>query len=330
MTKTKHNGATAVLEDGKSQKIECFICKGKGELQERDILMKLGGEDLLNLLKMNKEQFFEALEDNSPALFEQIAETLRENYSQQVQNLEERHRIELERTESKAERLLERIAELKTVLEEEKIARTELETKQKSVPSLKGMQGEKDFEEWIGQYSQFECSEKLPNTGDYIVNVKKHLPNGDLVVNAEVLVDNKKDKKIAPDDEKKLFGDCNRRKIRYAYILVESKEQFRAVDHTKRVFQKDGIWLFKGDYGNFLDDMAFLPFFADVEKLGQGEELKAQKERLHQLILSKVQDLEEFKKISAAIARERGKIDQKVDEMRQQIKEQLEEIMGGT
>ncbi len=328
MTKKTRKSLPITLGNGESQQIECFICKGEGKLPEKEILMKLGGEDLLNLLQMSQEQFFQALQENSPALFEQVTETLQENYKEKLANVEEENRIDLEKSENIIRGLNEENIELKYKLEQEKKARQELENKQKSVPSIKGELGEKSFKEWIDQFDRFDCSEKLGDTGDYHIKLKKRQPNGDFRVNADILVDHKRDKKITPDDVNKLIRDCQYRKVRFGYLLVESREQFRTKDQSQRLEQKEDILLFKGDYSNFVDDMAFLPFFVDIEKLSESADYKVQKEKLYRLIVSKMKELEEFKNIAVEIGKQRIKIDIKVDEMRRQVQEQMEDILG--
>jgi hypothetical protein len=334
-------GITSKIDDN----MVCFACNGRGTLSKKEVLKVLGGRDIIDLLELSDEQFFKKLQENSPALIREVTETLEKRHIKDVSSIEKQHQKEirnLEKTKEKENeleikeakkderKLLGEIADLKSKLEQEEKQRQALETKQRSVPSLKGAEGEKDFEDWIGQYAQFECTEKLKKTGDYIVKVKRTLPNGNLEVIEEgnVIVDCKEGKKITRNDIDKLFRDAKIRSENFAYLLVSNKEQFRGEDQKKRIVEKNGIWLFKGDRNNFLDDMSFLEFFVDIIGKEDSSNDREQKEKLRKLIVEKTEELEEFKEISASIIRDAGKIDTKVDEMRREMKEEVNKIVG--
>jgi len=322
------------IGDINEDKMECFVCNGTGILSRKDVLKKLGGREIIDLLEMSEEQFFEKLEKNSPSLIKQVKETLEEKYkeslAEQVEIKEKEHDLKLDEAKNREQKLMEAVAKLKVDLENEKKAKEVLETKNKSVPSLKGVEGEKDFEDWIGQYAQFECSEKLEKTGDFIVKVKKTLVNGNLEVidGGDVLVDCKRDKKIKGDDIEKLFRDAKIRGMNFTYLLVESKEQFRGEDHKRRIIEENGIWLFKGDRNNFLDDMSFLEYFIQTNTSDDDTNYKEQKEKLHKLILAKIKELDEFKDISANIIRETRKIDETVDQKKREALEEVKKVVS--
>jgi hypothetical protein len=198
------------------------------------------------------------------------------------------------------------------------------------VPSLIGQNGEMDFREWAAQFSHFEISEKLSQSGDYVVQLKRILANGnlELIDGNAVLVDVKRSNKITVDDVNKIWRDMRTRGLRFGYILVESKDQFRNEDHKNRVVEENGSWLFKGDRESFLDDISLLRYFIDVVCKDGGPSDKEQKEKLQGLILQKLKELDHLKNIGATISREADKISTAVDNIRQTAITEINRIIS--
>lgn len=316
--------------------ITCFVCHGTGKLSRAEILKELGGKEFFQQFTISEEQFFNKLETSAPLLIKEIKEVLENRYKGEIEQnnlihtktMAEKVKALEQGFSQEIKKYMEEAARMKAELNEEKKAIEALKTKNSSVPSLKGVTGEKEFKDWIGQYSQFECSDKLTKTGDYILKLKRFLPNGNLEVLdfAHVLIDCKQDLKVNDDDIDKLFRDARLRKIPFAYLLVKNREQqFRGEDYKQRLIKKDGILLFKGDKTNLLDDMCFLEHFAKQEN-ADTHNYRDMSDSLRNLLMEKVRELDEFKGVASNICREAEKINKLVDDKKRAILKQVEVI----
>ncbi len=321
------------------ENITCFICHGTGKVSRKQLLKELGGKDIMNMLSMNEDMFFKRLEESAPKLIREVKDIMQKTHQSELSAFKENHITLIAEKERSIENkygiqlksAMEEVARLRVNLENETKAKEALETKQKTNSAMKGNAGEKDFKDWIGQYPQIECSEKLAKTGDYCVKIKRMLPNGNLEVieDCPILVDCKRDLKLNNPDIDKMFRDAKLRGMAFAYMVVDDKNnQFRGEDYKRRVIERDGILLFKGDRDNFLDDLAFLEYIAVSNSGSDKVDYRNKSDKLHKLILEKVKELDEFKNLASNITRETDKINKLVDEKKRNALDQITKIMG--
>lgn len=319
--------------------INCFVCNGSGKVSRKHLLKELGGKDILNLLAMNEEGFFKRLEESAPKLIMEIKEVMQKNHIAELDRIKENYNSVISEKEryiegkyvAQLKTSMEECAKLKARLEIEVKAREIIEAKHKTNSAMKGNAGEKEFRDWIGQYPHLECSEKLVKTGDYCVKMKRTLPNGNLEVIEDfpIVVDCKRDLKLNNTDIDKMFRDAKLRGMAFAYMVVDDKNlQFRGEDHKRRVMEKDGVLLFKGDRANFLDDLAFLEYIASHKTKADDTNYKEKSDKLYNLIFEKVKELDEFKNHASNIVRESEKIVKLVDQKKHSILQQLRQIMN--
>ena len=164
-------------------------------------------EEIKNQLELQKNEFNSNLDKKESKLDSQ-----KEIFDLKLNSEREKYNSKLDKNQEELKKSAIEISEKDNTLEQLKEKIVELETKEKSVASRIGKQGELDFEDWINQFPQFECSEKLSDTGDYLVHLKSKQGNGDLkTIQIPIVVDHKKNKVVSKGDIDKILRDVKQR-----------------------------------------------------------------------------------------------------------------------
>ena len=225
-----------------SEKIECPLCCGAGELSRAEILDRLGVKDFARVAQLSAEEAFRLLQ---------------QKHSSDHQSAWSRFETELaKRTAEMREQSQGRTAP-RTVREGNphppsrglacgkyrSFARRikQLEAEMAKVARV-GKREEMDFADEARTWAGIWISDKLPRNGDFILAYRA--PNGD-PVEPKILIDNKDKSAIAESDIDKLVRDAKERSIPVAALVAREESQLRQVDRESRWRRKDGIWLLR-------------------------------------------------------------------------------------
>src|ERR1700730_8591930 len=205
-----------------SEKIECPLCCGSGELTRAEILDRLGVKDFARVAQLSAEEAFRLLlskhqqdEQNVWARFDaeltkrtaEIAQRHREEIhtltartkelETAARTVEQQKAHEIEHINRRVEDSLGQVAELQQ-------RNQELESQMSKV-ARRGKLEELSFEDEVQTWPGMCVSEKLAKNGDYLLAFRD--PSG-AVLEPKLLIDNKDKAAITEGDIKKLIRDA--------------------------------------------------------------------------------------------------------------------------
>ena len=337
-----------------TDQIKCPVCEGTGMVSEKKILIALGGEEILKRIEMTRDEFFNKLNNDAPKLLSEIEKSYENKFEEKFEKEEgimkkeveklqnqinykddkfeikiEKERdkfgIELEKKNNEIISYREKITENDGMINEMREKITELQTKEKSVGARIGKQGELEFQDWIAQYPQFECSKKLSSIGDYLVNLKSRQINGDLkFLQTPIVIDNKSNKKITKGDVDKILRDVKQRNTQIGYLLVNSAEQFRGEDLKNRYKEFGEYIIIIGTREDFINDASILPRYLELiveSKEDNNAEIIASS--LRKILiegLDRIKNLKSYcNKVKSAVRNQELEIDKIVTDMHNQM-----------
>ena len=328
-----------------TDQIKCPVCEGTGMVSEKKILKRI---------EMTRDEFFNKLNNDAPKLLSEIEKSYENKFEEKFEKEEgimkkeveklqnqinykddkfeikiEKERdkfgIELEKKNNEIISYREKITENDGMINEMREKITELQTKEKSVGARIGKQGELEFQDWIAQYPQFECSKKLSSIGDYLVNLKSRQINGDLkFLQTPIVIDNKSNKKITKGDVDKILRDVKQRNTQIGYLLVNSAEQFRGEDLKNRYKEFGEYIIIIGTREDFINDASILPRYLELiveSKEDNNAEIIASS--LRKILiegLDRIKNLKSYcNKVKSAVRNQELEIDKIVTDMHNQM-----------
>ncbi len=224
-----------------SEKIECPLCSGAGELSRAEILDRLGVKDFARVAQLSAEEAFRLLQNKHDREHQTAWSRFETELAKRTAEIREQHKDELRVAMSEKETLLRRVEDCLRVLAEVRERNQELEAEMAKVARI-GRREELSFEEEARTWAGIHVSSKLPKNGDFILAYRA--PNGE-PSEPKILIDNKDKSVIAENDIEKLVRDAKERSIPVAALVTREEEQLRQVDRESRWSRKDGIWLLR-------------------------------------------------------------------------------------
>jgi predicted nuclease with TOPRIM domain len=224
-----------------SEKIECPLCCGAGELSRAEILDRLGVKDFARVAQLSAEEAFRLLQQKHSNDHQNGWSRFESELTKRVAEIRESHKDELRLAISERETLSRRVEDCLRELGQVRERNQELEGELSKAARI-GKREEMTFEDKVRTWAGVWISDKLPRNGDYILAYRA--PNGD-PVEPHILIDNKDKATISESDIDKLVRDAKERSIPLAALVAREESQLRQVDRECRWGRKDGVWLLR-------------------------------------------------------------------------------------
>lgn len=224
-----------------SEKIECPLCCGTGELSRAEILDRLGVKDFARVAQLSAEEAFRLLQNRHDREHQLSWSRFEAELTKRTVELREQHKDALRSAQSERDDLTHRVEACLRELAQVRERNQELEG-ELSKTSRIGKREEMSFEEEVRTWAGVWISDKLPRNGDYLLAYRA--PNGD-PLEPRILIDNKDKSAIAEGDIDKLVRDCKERSIPVAALVARDESQLRQTDREARWNRKDGVWLLR-------------------------------------------------------------------------------------
>jgi hypothetical protein len=248
-----------------SEKIECPLCCGAGELSRAEILDRLGIKDFARVAQLSAEEAFRLLQNRHDREHQNTWSRFETELTKRVAEMKERHKDELRLGISEKENLSRRVEdslrEVAELRERNQVLASEL-SKVAHVGKREEMEFAEEARSWAGVW----ISDKLPRNGDFILCYRA--PNGE-PAEPKILIDNKDKATIAESDIDKLVRDAKERSIPLAALVAREESQLRQVDRDSRWSRKDGVWLLRTTRQWIIRDLDVLkPIFERMREQG--------------------------------------------------------------
>jgi hypothetical protein len=224
-----------------SEKIECPLCSGAGELSRAEILDRLGVKDFARVAQLSAEEAFRLLQNKHDREHQNAWSRFETELTKRVAEIREQHKNEVQTLQSRRDDLTRRVEDCLREVAELREKNHQLEAEMAKVARV-GKREEMDFADEARTWAGIWISDKLPRNGDFILAYRA--PNGD-PSEPKILVDNKDKSVIAENDIDKLVRDCKERSIPVAALVARDESQLRQADREARWNRKDGVWLLR-------------------------------------------------------------------------------------
>jgi vacuolar-type H+-ATPase subunit I/STV1 len=224
-----------------SEKIECPLCCGAGELSRAEILDRLGVKDFARVAQLSAEEAFRLLQQKHSNDHQNGWSRFESELTKRVAEIRESHKDELRLAISERETLSRRVEDCLRELGQVRERNQELEGELSKAARI-GKREEMTFEEEVRTWAGVWISDKLPRNGDFILCYRA--PNGE-PADPKILIDNKDKSTIAESDIDKLVRDAKERSIPLAALVAREESQLRQIDRESRWSRKDGVWLLR-------------------------------------------------------------------------------------
>jgi hypothetical protein len=224
-----------------SEKIECPLCCGAGELSRVEILDRLGVKDFARVAQLSAEEAFRLLQKKHDHEHQSAWSRFEMELGKRVAEIREQHKDELYLALSEKESLGRRVEDSLREMAELRERNQLLEGELAKVARV-GKREEMTFEEEVRTWAGIWISDKLPRNGDFILAFRA--PNGE-PTEPKILIDCKNKLVIAESDIEKLVRDARERSIAIAALVAREESQLREVDRESRWSRTDGVWLLR-------------------------------------------------------------------------------------
>jgi predicted nuclease with TOPRIM domain len=224
-----------------SEKIECPLCCGAGELTRAEILDRLGVRDFARVAQLSAEEAFRLLQSKHDREHQLSWSRFEAELTKRTVELREQHKDALRSAQSERDDLTRRVEACLRELAQVRERNQELEGEMSKAARI-GKREEVTFEQEVRTWAGVWISDKLPRNGDFILCYRA--PNGD-PTEPKMLIDNKDKSTIAESDIEKLVRDAKERSIGIAALVARDETQLRQIDRESRWSRKDGIWLLR-------------------------------------------------------------------------------------
>jgi hypothetical protein len=224
-----------------SEKIECPLCCGTGELSRAEILDRLGAKDVARVAQLSAEEAFRLLQNRYDREHQSAWSRFETELAKRVAEIREQHKGELYLALSEKENLCRRVEDSLREMAELRERNQLLEGELAKVARV-GKREEMTFEEEVRAWAGVWISDKLPRNGDFILAFRAS--NGD-PTEPKILIDCKNKLVIAESDIEKLVRDARERSIAVAVLVAHDESQLRQVDLESRWNRTGGVWLLR-------------------------------------------------------------------------------------
>jgi len=229
------------MKSPSSEKIDCPLCCGAGELTRAEILDRLGVKDFARVAQLSAEEAFRLLQSKHDREHQLSWSRFDAELTKRTVELREQHKDALRSAQSERDDLTRRVEACLRELAQVRERNQELEGEMSKAARI-GKREEVTFEQEVRTWAGVWISDKLPRNGDFILCYRA--PNGD-PTEPKMLIDNKDKSTIAESDIEKLVRDAKERSIGIAALVARDETQLRQIDRESRWSRKDGIWLLR-------------------------------------------------------------------------------------
>ena len=205
-----------------SEKIECPLCSGAGELSRAEVLDRLGVKDFARVAQLSAEEAFRLLQNKHEREHQSAWSRFEAELAKRTAEIMEQHKDELRLAHSVKETLTRRVEDSLREVSELREKNHQLETEMSKVARV-GKREEMDFAEEARSWAGVLISDKLPRNGDFILSYRA--PNGE-PVEPKILIDCKDKSAVAESDIEKLVRDAKERSIRVSGTEVIAPTRF--------------------------------------------------------------------------------------------------------
>ena len=248
-----------------SERLECPLCCGAGELSRAEILDRLGVKDFARVAQLSAEEAFRLLQQRHDREHQSAWSKFESELTKRTAELRERFKDDLRLAVSEKDNLSRRIEDSLREIGEVREKNQLLEAELAKVARI-GKREEMTFEEEVRTWAGVWISDKLPRNGDFILAYRA--PNGD-PLEPRILIDNKDKAAIAETDLDKLVRDAKERSIPVAALVAREESQLRNGDRESRWSRKDGVWLLRTTRQWIVRDLDLLkPIFERMRAQG--------------------------------------------------------------
>jgi predicted nuclease with TOPRIM domain len=224
-----------------SERIECPLCSGAGELSRAEILDRLGVKDFARVAQLSAEEAFRLLQNRHDREHQSAWSRFEMELAKRTAEVREQHKDALRSAQSERDDLVRRVENCLREVAHLRERNQQLEAEMAKVARV-GKREEMDFADEARTWAGIWISDKLPRNGDFILAYRA--PNGD-PSEPKILVDNKDKSVIAENDIDKLVRDAKQRSIPVAALVARDESQLRQADRESRWSLKDGVWLLR-------------------------------------------------------------------------------------
>ena len=224
-----------------TERIECPLCCGTGELTRAEILDRLGVKDFARVAQLSAEEAFRLLQSKHDREHQSAWSRFETELAMRTADIREQHKDEIRLAHSEKESLTRRVEDSLREISELREKNHQLETEMAKVARV-GKREEMDFADEARTWAGIWIGDKLPRNGDFILAYRSS--SGE-PVNPKILIDNKDKSAISETDIGKLVRDAKQRSIPVAALVARDESQLRQVDREARWRRTDGIWLLR-------------------------------------------------------------------------------------
>jgi predicted nucleic acid-binding Zn-ribbon protein len=224
-----------------SEKIECPLCAGAGELTRAEILDRLGVKDFARVAQLSAEQAFRLLQNRHDREHQNAWSRFETELAKRAAEIREQHKDALRSAQSDKDDLTRRVEdclrEVAHLREQNQVLESEL-----SKVAHVGKREEMEFAEEARSWAGISVSEKLPKNGDFLLAYRD--PSG-APLEPRIIVDNKDKSSVTEGDLRKLIRDAKERHCLVGIIVAREESQLRQHDRERRWGQEDGVWILR-------------------------------------------------------------------------------------
>jgi hypothetical protein len=224
-----------------TERIECPLCCGMGELTRAEVLDRLGVKDFARVAQLSAEEAFRLLQSKHDREHQTAWLRFETELAKRTAEMGERFKDELRLALSEKESLSRRVEDSLREIAQLRETNQQLDAEMSKVARI-GKREEMDFADEVRTWAGIAISEKLPRNGDFILSYRA--PNGD-PTEPKILIDNKDKSTIAESDIDKLVRDARERSIGVAALVARDETQLRQIDRDSRWSRKDGVWVLR-------------------------------------------------------------------------------------
>ena len=229
------------MQSPSSEKIECPLCCGVGELTRAWILDRLGAKDFARVAQLSAEEAFRLLQNRHDRehqnAWSRFETELAKRTAEIRESLSGELRLALSEKDSLSRRVEDSLREIVQLREKNQLLEGEM-----SKVARVGKREEVDFAEEVKTWAGVWISDKLPRNGDFVLAYRAQ--NGE-PTEPRILIDNKDKSVISEGDIDKLVRDARERSLPVAALVARDENQLRQADRASRWSRKDGIWLLR-------------------------------------------------------------------------------------
>ncbi len=224
-----------------TERIECPLCSGAGELTRAEILDRLGVRDFARVAQLSAEEAFRLLQNRHDREHPSAWSRFETELAKRSAEIRERLGEELRMTKSERDDLTRRVEDCLREVAQLRERNQELEGEM-SKAARRGKLEEISFEEEARTWAGIHVSEKLARAGDYILAYRD--PSG-APLEPRIIVDNKDKATVSEGDIKKLIRDAKERRSPVGIIVAREESQLRQLDRERRWGQDEGVWILR-------------------------------------------------------------------------------------